>query len=303
MHTFLTPDPITCEIRNSAGEVIIELADTSTTTVDLAVSDGHPLSFIGNNTVVNDVLRAVDRWRGNAPDGTGENPDGAVETDQLELVNVQFSDGRLIVDTDPARNGLFSAFTVRISLPNGSSVRAKTHSADIGVSGRADRLELRTASGDITVNRADGAVVVQTSSGDVEIASVGADLDLRAVSGSVEIGSVTGKIHAQTTSGDLVVLDPESDVKVRSVSGDVDLRAVRAGVTEITTVSGDVLIGVASGVAAEVDLQTIAGQARSDFEVQDSDTDRGLLPGATPLVIRANSTTGDINLRSAVSAV
>ncbi|RIJ78556.1 hypothetical protein D1871_02395 [Nakamurella silvestris] len=298
MHSFLTPEPITCEIRNSAGEVVIELSDTSTTTVDLAVSDGHPLGFIGNNPVVNDMLRAVDRWRGNTepPEGT------SVETDQIELVNVHFEDSRLIVDTDPARNGLFSAFTVRIGLPSGSSVRTKTHSADIGVSGRADRLELRTASGDITVNRADGAVVAQTSSGDVEIASVGADLDLRAVSGSVEIGSVTGKIHVQTTSGDLVILDPESDVKVRSVSGDVDVRAVRAGTTEITTVSGDVLIGVAPGVAAEINLQTIAGQAKSDFQVEQPDSERGLVAGGTPLVIRANTTTGDINLRSAVAA-
>lgn len=297
MHTFLTPEPITCEIRNTAGEVVVELADTTTATVELAVSDGHPLGFLGNNTVVNDMLRAVDRWRGAGDDSDGK----SVESDQVELVDVQFEDGRLIVDTDPARNGMFSAFTVRVTLPNGSSVRAKTHSADIGVSGRADRLELRTASGDIKVNRADGVVVAQTASGDVEIASVGSDLDLRAVSGSVEIGSVGGNIHAQTTSGNLVVLDPSADVKVRSVSGDVDVRAARAGLTEITTVSGDVLIGVSPGVAAEVNLHSISGRAASDFSVEEADESRGLVTGGTQLKVKVDTTTGNITLRSAAA--
>lgn len=299
MHTFLTPEPITIEIRNSAGDVTVELTDTSTTTVDLAVSDGHPLHFLGNG-VIDDMMKAVDRWRGGDQAPATDGGD-TVQTDQLELVNVQLRDTVLIVDTDPARNGMFSAFTVRISAPAGSSLRAKTQSSDVGVSGRADRLEIRTASGDITVNRADGAVVAQTSSGDVEIASVGGDLDLRAVSGSVELGEVTGSLHAQTTSGDLVVLAPGGDVKVRSVSGDVEVRGASTGSTEITTVSGDTLVSVRPGAVAHLKASSTTGSASSDLEVQDAspsaDTDHPF-----DLRVRCDSTTGNIRIVSAQPA-
>ena len=45
MHTFLTPDPITIEVRNSSGEVRLDLADVTTTTVEVTASASHPFGF------------------------------------------------------------------------------------------------------------------------------------------------------------------------------------------------------------------------------------------------------------------
>ena len=53
MHTFLTPDPITIEIRNSSGEIRLDLADVTTTTVEVTASSSHPFGFL------DDVFRAV----------------------------------------------------------------------------------------------------------------------------------------------------------------------------------------------------------------------------------------------------
>ena len=53
MHTFLTPEPITIEIRNASGEIRVDLADVATTTVDVVASSSHPLGFL------DDVIRAA----------------------------------------------------------------------------------------------------------------------------------------------------------------------------------------------------------------------------------------------------
>ena len=53
MHTFLTPEPITLEIRNASGEIRVDLADVATTTVDVVASLVHPFGFL------DDVFRAV----------------------------------------------------------------------------------------------------------------------------------------------------------------------------------------------------------------------------------------------------
>ena len=53
MHTFLTPEPITVEIRNASGEIRVDLAEVATTTVDVIASTSHPLGFL------DDVIRAA----------------------------------------------------------------------------------------------------------------------------------------------------------------------------------------------------------------------------------------------------
>jgi hypothetical protein len=53
MHTFLTPEPITLEIRNASGEIRVDLADVATTTVDVVATSSHPFGFL------DDVFRAV----------------------------------------------------------------------------------------------------------------------------------------------------------------------------------------------------------------------------------------------------
>ena len=53
MHTFLTPEPITIEIRNASGEIRVDLADVTTTTVDVVAATAHPLGFL------DDVIRAA----------------------------------------------------------------------------------------------------------------------------------------------------------------------------------------------------------------------------------------------------
>src|SRR6478609_10446358 len=284
MHTFLTPEPITLEIRNASGEIRVDLADVATTTVDVVATSSHPFGFL------DDVFRSVaskgaqfgvDRNtfagggrprfdRPNFADGPGGVPDDPAERVRVDLR--QSPDGvgaaTLIVDTDTARDGWKSSFTVHVTAPAASGVRIQSQSADVTVTGRADRLEARTASGDTRVDEVTGRSVVQTASGDIAIATT-ADCDLRTASGSIEVQSVTADAVVHSTSGDVRLSSTTGNVNARSVSGDVRVLDATSGRTEVVTVSGDVEIGIHAGALTAVDLSTVSGSTVTDFQVTD----------------------------------
>ncbi len=315
MHTFLTPEPIVLEIRNAAGDVRVDLADTATTTVEITASTAHPLGFL------DDVLRSVGGrgWRGRNPQPDPadlQSEPGSFDQDPIddpaERVRVDLVDGTagapstLIVDTDQARNGWRTAFSIRITAPLGSGVRAQTQSADAVVTGEADRLELRTASGDVSVDRVSGHAVVQTASGDVSIGSA-ARTEVRTASGEVTVRESSDDAVLHTTSGNIRVDRPRADVLARTVSGDVRLLDLVAGRVESITVSGDVEIGIHPGSLAAVDLATVSGNTQSDLEITDdlpadgseAEPDGQAEGAAAALDIRVKTTSGDIRLRRA----
>ncbi len=315
MHTFLTPAPIVVEIRNAAGDVRVDLADTATTTVEITASTAHPFGFL------DDVLRSVGargrRGRGPGPDDIPGGPASFDEEsidDPTERVRVDLVDApdgapaTLIVDTDQARNGWRTAFSIRITAPLGSGVRAQTQSADVVLTGAADRLEIRTASGDVSVDQVSGHAVVQTASGDVSIGSA-ARSDVRTASGEISIRESFDDAVLHTTSGDIRVDRPRADVMARSVSGDVRLLDLEAGRVESITVSGDVEIAIHPGSLAAIDLSTVSGNTQSELEVSDdlpavgsdSGTDPESQTETATLDIRVKTTSGDIRLRRAVA--
>jgi hypothetical protein len=223
VHTYLTPEPITCEVRNAAGAVTVALTDTSRTTVEVIAVDDSPGGFL------DDVIRSVSGW-GVADDsvpGAADDPAGDVV--------VTFDANKLMVDTEPARRRWHTGFIIRIAAPAGSGVRIRSESADVGVTGTADRIEVKTASGAVNVGSAAGHAMVRTVSGDIDIRdAIRGTVDLAAVSGSLHVGvhrGVAAKVELTTVSGTahsaLPIVGPIDGstltIKGRTVSGSVSL--------------------------------------------------------------------------------
>src|SRR6478735_3750537 len=137
MHSFLTPEPVTIEVRNSAGSVLIDLADITTSTVDVVAGPSHPLGFL------DDVIRAAKaqlvggRPAGRSDEGydSGYGADRAVD-DPAERVRVCLREHgtggdcwTVMVDTDPGREGWKCTFTGHIPAPAGCGVRVQSESA------------------------------------------------------------------------------------------------------------------------------------------------------------------------------
>ncbi len=273
MQTFLTPEPITIEIRNSAGSVLVDLADVTTSTVDVVAGPSHPLGFL------DDVIRAAKAQFAGARSGGYDNGfGGSGEADRplddpTERVRVDLrqhgtggESATLIVDTDPAREGWKSAFTVHVTAPAGSGVRVQTQSANTVANGIAGRVEVRTASGDVRIDQVLGRSVVQTASGDVAIADT-AECDVRTASGDIEVRRSRAEAQLHSTSGEIRIDLGGDDLSARSVSGDIRVLDAISGRTELITVSGDVEVGVHAGTLAAIDLNTVSGSTHNDFEV------------------------------------
>ncbi|AZI58079.1 hypothetical protein EH165_07930 [Nakamurella antarctica] len=307
--SFLTPAPIFCEIRNAAGDITINLAEVSMTTVEIILV-GPSVQGLG---FLEDMVKTMSRWGGRAAPSSPFAPNSGNDTDPAERATVVFHEasnadsragsaeaapatqlGVLVVDTAAARSIGHQAFSVRVTAPMNSSIRVHSESADVSISGRADLLQARSTSGRIDADQVAGNAVIQTTSGGVSVQRLGADLDLRSVSGKLRVGFVGGNTTVVTTSGDVKFDRAEGDITVRSVSGDVIFSQVCGGRSEIVGVSSEISIGVRSGTRAQVDLISSNGAVNSDFDLSD------LLDDAE-ISIQARTHSGNIRLSSSAN--
>ncbi len=301
MHTFPTPEPITVEIRNASGEIRVDLADVTSTTVDVVASTSHPLGFL------DDLIRSAKSQfvGGRSGFGAPADPGPDLADDPVERVRVDLRPpadgtgaGTLIVDTDPARNGWKSSFTVHVTAPRHSGIRIQSQSAEVEVTGRAERLEVRTASGDVRVDDVYGPSVVQSASGEITVRST-ATCDLRSASGEIQVRHVAGEAVVHSTSGDVQIDVAGGDVKARTVSGELRVLDVSTGRVELVSVSGDVEIGIHPGSLALVDFSTVSGRTDTDLPVTESAPATDDEPEAPTLDLGVKTTSGDIRVRRA----
>ena len=198
---------------------------------------------------------------------------------------------------------------VVVTLPTGSRIAVRTGSADIAVTGTVDTARLKSGSGDVRLEAADGAVLVETGSGDVRLDTVRGDLKVKSGSGDVAVPVAEGGATISTGSGDIrlgrtggpvVVKTGSGDLEVRAAGGDVAMttgsgdlvigRAARGRVT-VKAASGDVRLGVPSGVPVWTDISTVSGKIRSDLTGAGRPAE-----GVDHLEVRAKTVSGDVVL-------
>ncbi len=89
------------------------------------------------------------------------------------------------------------------------------------------------------------------------------------VSGDIRIDGARGEVRATTVSGDVRLRDLHAtSVRATSVSGDVDVDVVELsgdGPLTFRSVSGDVTLGVPTGLDADFSLSTVSGDLDTDF--------------------------------------
>lgn len=254
-------DPIDVSIDLASGRVTLDAGPVSATTVDVA-----PSRFSRNAEKLIDEVR------------------------------VAFDHGRLEV-AGPKRTGLFrghAAFDVTITLPEASHCRVRTASADITCNGELAELDAHTASGDITAARVTGHLQAETSSGDIRLDETGT-AEIRTASGDVRLTWARDDVSVRTASGDVTISNAAGDVTGTTASGDFRLASVARGSTEVSTASGDVVIGVNPGVAVYLDLASATGSATSRLEETGPSDD-------IALGVRCRTASGDIRIvRAAVA--
>src|SRR5438105_6550490 len=279
--TFKTPGTVRTEVRIGAGEIRLDTGETEETTVTL-----EPLRD-------NDATRE------------------AVENARLEL-RERGGEYEVIVDVRSGRGFSFgrgAEVRVEISCPEGTSVEAKSGSADVEGRGRFGSVDVEfgsgdvhfaevgdakvnAASGDVTIHSVGGDARINTASGDVQLASVVGEAKLNSASGDVVVRSADGKVEINSASGDVHVVEAGSSVNVNTASGDQVIGSAVRGRVTLKSASGDMKVGIREGSTLHVDARSRSGEVRSEMPVSDTPPE-----GDAPQVeLRANTMSGDITV-------
>jgi DUF4097 and DUF4098 domain-containing protein YvlB len=278
MPTFDTPEPITATIDLSVGAVQINAGDRDTTVVDVHPSDAS-----------NDEDVKV-----------------------AGLTRVDYERERLLVKAPKLRSWLSrsgGSIDVTIGLPAGSQVRATAALADIHCDGRlgecqiktglghirvdeAETLNLRSGTGDVSVDHATGNAEVTTASGEVRLRELDASAVVKNSNGDTWVGVAGGDLRVNAANGRIAVDVAQAGVVAKSANGDVRLGDVARGSVALETHLGDLEVGIREGTAAWLDVSSTAGRVRNALDAADAPE-----PSAESVEVRARTSVGDIMIR------
>ena len=198
------------------------------------------------------------------------------------------------VSIRPVKRWRVRSARVVVDVPVGTRVDVKSASASVRLAGTYGETSLRSASGDLLIGTP-ASVSAATASGDVRVEGVEADASMTTASGDVEVGRVGGRLSVTTASGDVRVAAVEGDLRVGTTSGDVRVDRSNGSDIAVKSVSGDVTLGLPSGIRVEPDLTTLSGRTNLPVPAPPSATRR---PGETATASPPDRRTVTVNVRT-----
>ena len=185
------------------------------------------------------------------------------------------------------------AIEVELEIPQGSRVTVSTGYADVEVTGTVGACSVRSTGGDLRVEEATRAQL-ESSYGSVTVGRLEQGGRIESTHGTVRVRAVAGTTTLTSSSGDVALDRAGGDLTVRNTYGAVEIRELWTGTCAVTTSYGSAEIGVPTGTAAYLDLQSQHGRVRSELEPT-GEPDSGLERAS----IRARSSYGAITIRRA----
>jgi DUF4097 and DUF4098 domain-containing protein YvlB len=190
-----------------------------------------------------------------------------------------------------------------ISLPNSVSVEIRSASGDISVIDTRGACRINARSADVRLRNLDGAVEVNVMSGDITLEDVTSpQVTLENKSGDQKLRRVKGNVFARTTSGDVELRDFDGKTaSVETVSGDIGayFAGPVTGSVNLRTVSGDVRMLVPDGSDCRVMLSTLSGDIKSDLTLlEPTQSDRRITGrlGEGSGTLDVSAVSGDVSL-------
>ncbi len=168
--------------------------------------------------------------------------------------------GNTVSITSEKKAPFFLAPSVRVAVgvPAGCDLEMSGASLDLVSRQKLGAVKARTASGDIRLTDTDD-LIVKTASGEVRFDTVHGHCEVTAASGDLIGDAVTGDLRASLASGDVRVARVEGDVSVKSASGDAQIDRAEGHDIGIRSMSGDITIGLPSGIRLDFDLDALSG--------------------------------------------
>jgi DUF4097 and DUF4098 domain-containing protein YvlB len=285
MPTFDTPQPISASITLARGDVRISAGDRGTTTVEVRPSDASE-------------------------------PD---DRKVAELTRVEYADGQLLIKAPKLQSWRLrspgGSIDVTVELPAGSHVDGTAAWADFRCDGElgdcrvktglgsilvdtAGTPNLKTGTGDITLDRATGHAEITAGSGDVRVRDLEGTAVVKNSNGDTWVGAAAGELRLNAANGDISVERANAGVVAKSTNGDVRVGEVVRGSIVLESKLGDVAVGIREGTAAWLDLSASAGRVHNTLDAAQPPE-----PSAETVEVRARTSVGDIVVGRPTEAV
>ncbi len=214
------------------------------------------------------------------------------EADDPTALRVEQRRDRLVI-TAPESWGRGSNSDLFLEVPAGLDISVNTQSGDIVINADLGSGRLASGSGDIAVGTAVN-LSAKSGSGDVAVSRVHEGAEVTTGSGDISIREATGPVSAKSGSGDIRLERLRSaaltgstgsgDISVPSTTGSVDLRSA----------SGSIAVGVAEGLPAWLDLNTVTGEISIDLDPSQQPTE-----GQPYVTLRCRTASGEIDISRA----
>lgn len=200
--------------------------------------------------------------------------------------------GDAVIVHQPKRR--FGTLEVTAVVPPGVFVHAELASADLVADVELGSVAVEVATGDVRLKAVVGEAAIATASGDVRIGRVGGRAVIETASGDVTIAAAAGDTECHTFSGDVAIGAATSRVAVNTASGALRVDSFAGTALLFNSMSGDARIGLPSGRLIDVDIETLSGDVRNEFEVAEGAPNSG---GRARMTI--NTLSGDVTVLSA----
>lgn len=212
----------------------------------------------------------------------------SVEGGRADEFVIESVGGRVLLRTPESSRSRWDSFAVTVRMPPGCGLQVRAASADVAGEVDLGPLNVDVASGTLVVENVRGDVAVRAASGNVEIGAVGGAAAVNTASGDIRLREVKGRAVLNSASGDVWLGAALGALSASTQSGDLEVGRYEGGDLECNSNSGDVRIGLPPGRALEVEIDTVAGDIRSDFSTGDGN-------GFTAR-LRVKTVSGDIAL-------
>lgn len=199
-------------------------------------------------------------------------------------VRLELDDEDAVLDID-ARADRFTIRTPRnrragetdlkLRVPSGVQLEAKTVNGEIKVSGVDGTLDLDSANDDIEVRGAPREARLETINASIDFEGRDSRVEARTVNGGIELSGVAGELVASTISGSIEAEAGEVErVELKTLSGSIDLaaRLSDGARMRIKSFSGEVRLELPSDTSARFEVESFSGGIRNALPTTQSRT-------------------------------
>lgn len=222
--------------------------------------------------------------------------------ERIEGFQLSVVESDAFVDIKPSEiPSLVTDLTVHLS--EDAKLEIRSRSGNVTVEQMGGGLRVAGTSGDVRISQCQGALELSTSSGQMTLTDIDStSTTIENKCGDIAITAFQGELNVRSASGDIKVDEFRGrSIALEAVSGDINLVGASPfeGNMTLRTVSGDARVHLPQGSSAKVTLSTLSGDVTSELELTEQENQHrritGVLGSGTG-AIDISAVAGDIHV-------